>query len=163
MPTLRYADDALRQFFATPQTMPWYRNTLFVITADHTADLLRNGETSGAAFDHWIPLLYFMPAAIRPEQHSRVTQQIDILPTVLDLVDYPKPFFAFGSSVLRQERMPAAASRSSSKRSRIASQAGTSKSRRASASAALQAAALIVAASSAARALRSSAVFSTPT
>ncbi|HQV38032.1 MAG: LTA synthase family protein [Flavobacteriales bacterium] len=113
MPTLRYADDALRQFFATAQTMPWYRNTLFVITADHTADLLRNGETSGAAFDHWIPLLYFMPAAIRPEQHSRVTQQIDILPTVLDLVDYPKPFFAFGSSVLRQERMPAAVSENS--------------------------------------------------
>lgn len=113
MPTLRYTDDALRDFFATAQAMPWYRNTLFVITADHTADLLRTGQTSGAAYDHWIPLLYFMPAAIRPERQSRVTQQIDILPTVLDLVGYPRPFFAFGSSILRRERMPAAVSENS--------------------------------------------------
>lgn len=113
MPTLRYVDDALREFFATAETMPWFRNTLFVITADHTADLMRKGETSGAAYDHWIPLLYFMPAAIRPERKSEVTQQIDILPTVLDLLGYPKPFFAFGSSVLRQERMPAAVSENS--------------------------------------------------
>ena len=54
-----------------------------------------------------------MPAAIRPERKSEVTQQIDILPTVLDLVGYPKPFFAFGSSVLQQERMPAAVSENS--------------------------------------------------
>ncbi|MBP8824572.1 MAG: sulfatase-like hydrolase/transferase [Flavobacteriales bacterium] len=108
LPTLRYADDALRQFFATAQTLPWYANTLFVITADHTADLLRQGEVSGSAYDHWIPLFYFMPATIRPERADRITQQIDILPTVLDLIGYPKPFFAFGSSSLRHERLPAA-------------------------------------------------------
>lgn len=108
LPTLRYADDALRQFFATARTMPWFANTLFVITSDHTADLLRQGEVSGSAFDHWIPLCYYMPSRIRPEQAGRVTQQIDILPTVLDLIGYPKPFFAFGSSSLRQERLPAA-------------------------------------------------------
>jgi len=113
LPTLRYADDALRRFFATARTMPWYRNTLFVITADHTADLLRQGEVSGSAFDHWVPLFYYMPAAIRPQQALRVTQQIDVLPTVLDLLGYPKPFFAFGSSSLRNERTPAAVSEGS--------------------------------------------------
>ena len=112
MPTLRYTDDALRQFFATAETMPWYRNTLFLITADHTADLLRMGETSGASFDHWVPLFYYMPAAIPARQESRVTQHIDILPTVLDLIGYPNPFFSFGSSSLRNERIPAAVSES---------------------------------------------------
>ena len=112
MPTLRYTDDALRQFFATARTMPWFANTLFVITADHTADLLRNGETNGSAFDHWIPLLYYMPAQLAPHGSDRTTQQADILPTVLDMAGYPKPFFAFGSSVLRSERMPAAVCKS---------------------------------------------------
>lgn len=112
MPTLRYSDDALRQFFNTARTRPWFRNTLFVITSDHTADLERQGETSGAAFDHWLPMLYYMPSAIAPRKETRVTQQIDILPTVLDIIGYPKPFFAFGSSVLRNERIPAAVSES---------------------------------------------------
>ncbi len=110
LPTLRYADDALRQFFGTAQSMPWYKNTLFVITADHTADLLRQGEVSGSAYDYWVPLFYFMPAAVPPEKVDRVTQHIDILPTVLDQVGYSKPFFAFGSSSLRHERTPAAVS-----------------------------------------------------
>ncbi|MFT3885893.1 MAG: sulfatase-like hydrolase/transferase [Flavobacteriales bacterium] len=109
-PTLRYADDALRQFFRTAEQMPWYAHTLFVITADHTADLERAGEVSGSAYDHWIPLLYFMPEAIPPRTDDRVTQQIDILPTVLDLLGERKPFFAFGGSSLRDERAPAAVS-----------------------------------------------------
>ncbi|MBK8581297.1 MAG: LTA synthase family protein [Flavobacteriales bacterium] len=113
MPTLRYADDALRQFFATAETMPWFRNTLFVITADHTADLERTGQTSGAAYDHWVPMLFYMPAALAPRMENRVAQQIDILPTVLDIIGYPKPFFAFGSSTLRHERAPAAVSEGS--------------------------------------------------
>lgn len=111
-PTLRYADDALRRFFATARTMPWFANTLFVITADHTADLERSGQESGSAYDHWIPLVYYMPAAIAPRTNARVTQQIDVLPTVLDLLGYRAPFFAFGSSALREERTPAAVSES---------------------------------------------------
>jgi membrane-anchored protein YejM (alkaline phosphatase superfamily) len=113
MPTLRYADDALRQFFATAERMPWFRNTLFVITADHTADLLRDGQASGSAFDHWVPMLFYMPSKIAPRRDDRVAQQIDILPTVMDLVGYPKPFFAFGSSVLRDEGAPSSVSENS--------------------------------------------------
>ncbi len=92
--------------------MPWFGNTLFVLTAAHTADLLRQGEVSGSAYDHWIPLCYYMPGRLKPEQDDRITQQIDILPTVLDLIGYPKPFFSFGSSSLRIERLPAAVSES---------------------------------------------------
>ncbi len=106
--TLRYADDALRDFFRDAQGMDWYRNTLFVITADHTADLERNGQESGSAFDHWIPLAYFRPGHIAPRMDARTTQQIDILPTVLDLIGHHRPYFAFGSSSLRHERIPAA-------------------------------------------------------
>ena len=112
-PTLKYADNALREFFKTASGMPWFKNTLFVITADHTADLERNGEQSGSAYDFWIPLVYYMPGIITPMADARTTQQIDILPTVLDLIGHSGPFFAFGSSTLRMERPPAAVNQGS--------------------------------------------------
>lgn len=36
--TIQYTDHALRQFFETAKKMPWYRNTVFVITADHSSE-----------------------------------------------------------------------------------------------------------------------------
>ncbi len=112
-PTLRYADDALRNFFSVARTLPWFTNTLFVITADHTADLERNGEQAGSAYDYWIPLLFYMPGHIAPQRISRTTQQIDIAPTVLDLLGYDQRFFSHGASMLRAERAPAAVSQGS--------------------------------------------------
>ncbi len=105
-PTLRYADDALRHYFATVRTMPWYHNTLFVITADHTADLERTGTQGNKPIDYWVPLIYFGPQWIQPRTEERVTQHVDIVPTVLDLIGYDAPFFAFGHSALRPASPP---------------------------------------------------------
>jgi Sulfatase len=102
--SLRYADDALREFFATASKQPWFGNTLFVLTADHTADIDRTGQNYTAAMDYHVPLLYYMPNGAIARASERVTQHIDILPTVLDLIGYDKPFFSFGSSALRDER-----------------------------------------------------------
>jgi len=102
--TLRYSDDALRQFFALARTKPWFDRTLFVITADHTADIERNGQHYSQATDYWVPLLVHAPGRIVPRAENRVTQQIDILPTVLDLIGYDRLFFCFGSSAVRAER-----------------------------------------------------------
>lgn len=103
--TLQYTDDALRQFFATARMLPWFDNTLFVITADHTADIERTGQHYSDATDYWVPLLYYMPRAIAPVAKEQVTQHIDIVPTVLDIIGHNEPFFSFGSSALRTERM----------------------------------------------------------
>lgn len=105
-PTLRYADDALRQFFNTARQQAWFANTLFVITADHTVDIDRSGQNYSKATDYWVPLLFHMPDHIAPVQHHRVTQHIDILPTVLDLIGHRSPFFGFGHSALRPTSPP---------------------------------------------------------
>lgn len=102
--SLQYADDALRGFFAVARQQPWFERTLFVITADHTADIDRNGQHYSEATDYHVPLLYYMPSAIRGEEIGRVTQHIDIMPTVLDLIGHDQSFFSFGSSALRTER-----------------------------------------------------------
>lgn len=105
-PTLRYADDALRDFFRTARHQPWSANTLFVITADHTADIDRDGQNYNKATDYWVPLLFHMPGRIAPDQQERVTQHIDILPTVLDLMGHRSPFLSFGHSVLDPKSPP---------------------------------------------------------
>jgi len=110
---MRYTDDALRGFFAMARTKPWFERTLFVITADHTADLDRTGQDYSEASDYWVPLLYYNPAAIEPQRAEQVTQHIDIAPTILDLIGHGKPFFSFGASALRQERVPLAIMRTS--------------------------------------------------
>ena len=40
---------------------------------------------------------------------TRVTQQIDLMPTLLGLVGYDRPYFAFGRDVLRENDRPAMA------------------------------------------------------
>ncbi len=98
--TLRYTDDALRGFFSTVRHEPWFRNTLFVITADHTADLDRTGQQHSEAVDYWVPLLFYWPAAITPRMEERIAQHIDILPSVLEFIGHPEPCISFGASVV---------------------------------------------------------------
>jgi len=105
-PTLRYTDNAVRQFFLSAAKMPWFANTLFVITADHTADIERTGSHSDKAIDHWVPLFYYMPSKITPAAQTKITQHIDILPTTLDLIGCSDRFFSFGHSALRNETRP---------------------------------------------------------
>lgn len=97
---VRYADYALGQFFAAARTQPWYPNTLFVITADHASPRLEEGDYP-LLNNHRIPIAFFAPdGSLSPRRDSAFANQIDILPTVLDYLHYPVPYFAFGKSLL---------------------------------------------------------------
>ncbi len=109
--TLRYTDDALRDFFATAQRMDWFSNTIFVITSDHTADIERTGQNYSTAIDYWIPLIYYANW-FYPEEIDHVSQQIDIFPTLMHMIGYDKPFFSFGRSVFQENETPIAIGRS---------------------------------------------------
>ncbi|MBR1799372.1 MAG: sulfatase-like hydrolase/transferase [Bacteroidales bacterium] len=97
---IRYTDNALRHFFATASQQPWFNNTIFVLTADHTNmtqhDLYR---TSLGVFS--VPIAIFDPSGTLPTGiMPRVAQQIDILPTILSALHYDKPYVAFGKDLL---------------------------------------------------------------
>ena len=98
--SFRYADDALRQFFATAATKPWFDRTLFVLSADHIG--LINPEhplyyTQNGRFK--IPILFYYPKGKLKGEQASVCQQIDIMPSVLDYLHYDLPFSAFGRSI----------------------------------------------------------------
>lgn len=99
---IRYTDMAIRKFFETASKQPWYENTIFVLTCDHT-----NGFDS-AVYNtdlgaYAAPLMIFDPtgATVKAERRHGIAQQIDIMPTVLSLTGYNKPYIAFGQDLTK--------------------------------------------------------------
>lgn len=95
-----YTDHALRRFFATASTMPWFGNTLFVITADHTnVDTWhRQFQTSAGVFR--VPIVFYSPGDGLKGRSDHLAQQNDIMPTVLNHLGYDQKFIAFGNDVI---------------------------------------------------------------
>jgi arylsulfatase A-like enzyme len=90
-----YTDMALRNFFRTASTMPWYKNTLFVLCADHaTVSYFPEYQTTPGYFS--IPILFYYPGGNLKGKTDKLVQQIDIMPTVLNYLHYDKPYFALG-------------------------------------------------------------------
>ncbi len=96
---ISYTDYALKRFFQTASKMPWYKNTLFVITGDHTSQSsYLEYKTNIGAFK--VPVIFFKPDGSLKGVVDDLAQQIDILPTVLGFLNYDKPYFAFGRNLL---------------------------------------------------------------
>lgn len=83
--TVGYFDHALKKFFETAERMPWYKNTLFVITGDHIAP---KKESSPRLLDSYrVPLVFFHPGGkLRKVNPDRITQHVDIGPSLLDFL-----------------------------------------------------------------------------
>jgi phosphoglycerol transferase MdoB-like AlkP superfamily enzyme len=94
-----YTDTALKHFFEKASKMAWFKNTLFVIAADHTGAGTYIDAYQTKVGRYKIPILFYKPNEISPQQVNRVCQQIDVLPSVLDFLKYDKPYLSFGRSV----------------------------------------------------------------
>lgn len=92
-----YTDYALKKYFEYAQAQEWYQNTLFIITADHCSMLSKKHNTPPLE-NYSIPILFFDPSKNTAEINTKNIQQIDIMPSILDYLNYPEPFFSFGNS-----------------------------------------------------------------
>ncbi len=99
--SIQYSDYALQQFFETSKNEAWFDNTIFIITADHSAEnLLHAYRTPSGKYE--IPLLIFGPGTLQPSSIRKTVAQIDILPTILDLVNYPDSVLVLGESIFTE-------------------------------------------------------------
>ncbi|MBC8005720.1 MAG: LTA synthase family protein [Verrucomicrobia bacterium] len=99
---IRYTDHSLQKFFDTARKMPWFKNTLFVITADHAVDSdIREYYTSVNSFA--IPILFYKPDGSLKGVDEGLAEQIDIMPTVLSYLNYPHPYLAFGHNLFDKQ------------------------------------------------------------
>ncbi|MBS0617328.1 MAG: LTA synthase family protein [Spirochaetes bacterium] len=95
---LRYSDGTLRDFFAEARKKPWFKDTVFVLMADHAYE-----DTQGlAAFR--IPLLIYAPGFVAPRVDARVASELDVLPTLVELLHLNTEHAAMGKSLLGSDR-----------------------------------------------------------
>ena len=95
---IRYTDMALGKFFENASQQPWFKNTIFVLTSDHT-NMSDHDYYQTDLGGFCSPIIIYEPGR-EPEMQDKIAQQIDILPTLMGMLHYPKPYFAFGIDLL---------------------------------------------------------------
>lgn len=96
---IRYTDMSIGKFFNTASRQPWFKNTIFVLTSDHT-NMSNHAEYQTDLGGFCSPIIIYDPSRPEGKTVDKIAQQIDILPTILGMLNYTKPYFGFGIDVL---------------------------------------------------------------
>ena len=100
---VQYTDHSLKLFFNKIKHEPWFKNTLFVITADHTNISFEKKYRSPIGIFR-VPIIFYDPSNINFNQKSeKIIQHIDIMPSILSYLDYNKPFLSLGNNIFNSE------------------------------------------------------------
>jgi phosphoglycerol transferase MdoB-like AlkP superfamily enzyme len=94
---VKYTDYAIGKLIRDAQSKPWFKDTLFVIVADHCASVA--GKTKLPVNNYHIPLIFYAPALLKPARYAPVISQIDIPPTLIDVLGMKGATAFFGRSV----------------------------------------------------------------
>ena len=97
---VKYTDYAIGDFLRKASTKPWFKNTVFVIVADHCA--ASAGKMELPVQNYHIPLIIYSPGGqIAPGRIKTLTSQMDYAPTLLGLLNWSYPSRFFGHDVRR--------------------------------------------------------------
>jgi len=99
--SISYTDYSLKLFFDTVSKKPWYNRTIFVITGDHTCTPLHHSEYLNPLGWLAVPIIFYEPGSNLIGVDSAYAEHIDIMPTILNHIGYPKPYFAFGQDLFK--------------------------------------------------------------
>jgi phosphoglycerol transferase MdoB-like AlkP superfamily enzyme len=97
--SIGYTDFALRKFFAAAKKEPWFKNTIFVMVADHSNTVFYD-EYRKEFMRNTVPILFYTADERFKGEKDEWAQQIDIYPTILDMIGYQKPFRSWGRSLV---------------------------------------------------------------
>ena len=100
-----YTDFAFKQFFESAKMEPWFDNTIFIITADHT-NQVDYKEYLKPINRYAIPIMIYSSDEKYIGLNSDLAQQIDIYPTILNMIGYDKPFRSWGRSLVEESSTP---------------------------------------------------------
>jgi phosphoglycerol transferase MdoB-like AlkP superfamily enzyme len=93
-----YTDYALRNFFRQAAMQSWFKNTIFIITADHTNESIHK-EFQNNFGSYCVPIIFFKPDSDMQGIRNRIAQQIDIMPSVLSYLNFEGEYVAFGNNL----------------------------------------------------------------
>ena len=102
--SIAYADFAVKKFFDKAKHMPWYNNTIFVITADHTSAYGTESEQKNNVGKFRIPIMFYVPGdETMVGTNDKNFQQIDIFPSLIDYLQLNTEILSFGKSYKSKE------------------------------------------------------------
>lgn len=94
---VKYSDYAIGRFLEDARLKKWFKDTLFVFTADHCASVA--GKTQLPVAKYKIPMIWYGPGLVRPGVHEPRISQIDLPTTILDVMGLKGDDSFFGLSV----------------------------------------------------------------
>lgn len=95
---IRYSDHALELFFEKASRQPWFNNTLFVLTADHT-NLSEHPDYQSDYGKFRVPIIFYCPSDSLCGRRDAIAQQSDIYPSILGYLGYDRPVISFGQDL----------------------------------------------------------------
>lgn len=96
---VKYFDYAIGEFLRKASEKPWFKNTLFVIVADHCAGSA--GKAELPFMEYQIPFMIYNPAIVHPQQISKLCSQIDVAPTLLGVMNWSYKTKFFGKDIVK--------------------------------------------------------------
>lgn len=98
-PCIAYVDNSIRKFFEKYSKEEWFDRTLFVFVADHVSSEKYSEEANSPLGSSRIIQFFYTPDGALRGTDNQVAQQIDIMPTLLHLLENKEPFFAYGHNL----------------------------------------------------------------
>jgi len=95
---VKYADWALGDFIEKASAKPWFENTIFVIVSDHCASSA--GKQDIEVTKYRIPGMIYNPALVGKNKITKLSSQIDLMPTVFGLLNWNYTTLGFGRDYL---------------------------------------------------------------
>ena len=83
---IKYCDFAIANSFEKQSKSRGFKNTIFVIVADHCAGSA--GQAELPFMEYQIPFMIYNPGLIRPQQIGKLCSQIDVAPTLLGVMNW---------------------------------------------------------------------------
>ncbi|MFA5329117.1 MAG: LTA synthase family protein [Prolixibacteraceae bacterium] len=96
---VKYCDYSIGEFIKKASDKPWFKNTLFVILADHCAGSA--GQTELPFMDYQIPFMIYNPGLVRPQEITKLCSQIDVAPTLLGVMNWSYKTKFFGKDITK--------------------------------------------------------------
>jgi phosphoglycerol transferase MdoB-like AlkP superfamily enzyme len=96
---VKYTDYAINKFINDAKEKPWFKNTIFIIVADHCAGSAGNSDLP--VWRYQIPAMFYAPHIIKPQIIEKKVSQIDIAPTLMGMMNFSYKSKFFGQDILK--------------------------------------------------------------
>ncbi len=98
---VKYADYSIGKLIEWAKKKPWYKDTVFIFVADHTAGA--GGKAELDPIKYHIPMIFYSPGFIKPSTYDKMASQIDLAPILLGQLNFHYRTKFYGEDLLHDD------------------------------------------------------------